>query len=445
MSKDIEFATIAIEDIEVDDRARKEMGDLKALANSIKESGLIQPLAVVRQENGGKPFRLLAGERRLEAKKINGDTTTPVRIFPSGMSALEQKSVELHENFYRKDFTWIELVMLQKQVHELQQEIHGKKVSTLPDAVGWGMADTAALLGVSKSGVSQDIALARAVEAAPEIFAECKNKSDANKLLKKMEETVIRQELARRVSDESKGSDMLRRLSNSYIVGDFFTFAKQMDSGIFNIVEIDPPYAINLNDIKSQNEIAATQYELSDYNEIDPLDYENFMRRMLGEAYRLATEHAWLICWFAPDPWFPLINQWIIEAGWNTNMMPGIWTKGSGQSMNPNIRLANSYEMFFYAWKGSPSLARGGRINEFEFAPVAPSKKIHPTERPVELMQEIYSTFGFEGSRILIPCGGSGSGIIAADKCKMSATATDINPAYKDGFIVSLNEYLNGR
>jgi len=443
MSKDIEFATISIEEIEVDDRARKEMGDLKALAASIKESGLIQPLAVVRQDNG-RPFRLLAGERRLEAKKLNGDSTTPVRIFPSGMSALERKSIELHENFYRKDFTWIELIMLQKEVHELQQQIHGKKVSTLADASGWSMADTAELLGRAKSSVSQDIELANAVSVAPEIFAECKTKNDAAKILKKMSETVIRQELARRVTAEGKGSNNLRKLSNSYIVGDFFTFAKQMDPGMFNIVEIDPPYAINLNDIKVQNEVASTQYELKDYNEIDPLDYENFMRKMLGEAYRLASEHSWLILWFAPDPWFPLMNQWILDAGWETNMLPGIWTKGNGQSMNPNIRLANSYEMFFYAWKGSPALAKGGRINQFDFSPVPPQRKTHPTERPIELMQEIYSTFGFEGSRILIPCAGSGTGIIAADQVKMSAIATDINSAYKDGFIVKLSEYLNG-
>jgi len=441
---DVEFATIDIEQIEVqEDRARKDYGDIKELAASIRENGLIQPLAVVRQNDGSaKPFKLLAGERRLLAKKFNGDTTAPVRIFSSNLTDLQMKSIELHENFYRKDFTWIELINLQKEIHELQQQIHGKKISTLPDASGWGMADTAELVGRSKSSVIQDIALATAVEKFPEIFEGCKNKSDATKLLNKIEEISIREELAKRV-ESGKGSDLLRRISNSYIVGDFFEVAKKMDKGIFNLIEIDPPYSIDLADIKRQDSMN-TKYDVKDYNEIAAKEYETFMRRMLGECYRLAAEHSWLIVWFAPDPWFAQMNQWITEAGFSTNMMPGIWTKGHGQTMNPNIRLANSYEMFFYAWKGQPALAKPGSINDFRFPTDPPQNKIHPTQRPLNLMSSIYSTFTFEGARILIPCGGSGSGILAAHECKMTAVATEINPAYKDSFLLMLNDYLGG-
>jgi DNA modification methylase len=442
---EIEFANILIEDIEVDDRARKELGDIKELANSIKETGLISPLAVCRQDNGGKPYKLLAGERRLSAKKFNGDTSTPVRIFPVGLSPLQMKSVELHENFYRKDFTWIELVRLQKEIHDLQQAIHGKKVSTLPDSPGWGMADTANLMGRSKASVVQDVQLANAVEQFPDLFEGCRNKAEATKVLKKAGEALIRTELAKRISNENKGSDILRRLSNAYNIGDFFTHAKSMESGMFNLIEIDPPYAIDLASVKSHENIPSANYDLSRYQEISRENYPTFMRRMLGESYRLAAEHSWLVLWFAPDPWLPLMYQWLIEAGWNTSMMCGIWTKGQGQSLKPNIRLANSYEMFFYAWKGAPALAKPGRINTFDYSPVPPQKKIHPTQRPLELMKDIYSTFTFEGSRVLIPCAGSGSGIIAADACKMSAISTDINSDYKDSYILLLNDYLQGR
>lgn len=441
---EIEFATINIVDIEISERARKELGDIKELANSIKSSGLINPLAVMRQEGNDKPYKLLAGERRLMAKKFNGDLTTPVRIYPSTITHLEAKSVELSENFYRKDFTWLELIKLQKEVHDLQQEIHGKKVSTLPDATGWSMADTAELVGRSKQSVSRDIQIAESVAQFPELFEGCKTKEDAVKLMNKIEESIIREELSKRVQT-GKGSDLLRKLSNAYITGDFFEKAKSIQSGMFNLVEIDPPYAIGLNDIKKQEEINSGTYDLSDYREIDTSTYESFMRRMLKEAYRLSAEHSWLIVWFGPDPWFERMYSWITEAGYRSTRLCGVWTKGHGQSLNPNTRLANSFEMFFYAWKGSPALAKPGSINEFRFPPDAPQKKIHPTQRPINLMTEIYSTFAFEGSRVLIPCGGSGTGIIAANECKMSAVATEINPSYKDGYLIMLNDYLAGR
>jgi ParB/RepB/Spo0J family partition protein len=435
-----EFAIVEMTHIEITDRARQDLGNIKELAESIKAAGLIQPLAVCRQE-GNQPFRLIAGERRFRAKELNGDKTTPVRIYPAGISPLQLKVIELHENFYRKEFTWLEQIKLQRDIHELQQQIHGIKVSTLPDAAGWSMADTAEMVGRAKSSVSQDIQLANAVEQFPDLFEGCKNKNDAQKVLNKVAETVVRQELAKRVT-EGRGSDAIRRLSNSYVVGDFFEVAKGMEGGIFNMVEIDPPYAIELNEIKRQNEVSNLTYELDDYKEVERDKYKDFLPSMINEAYRLAADHAWLIVWFAPEPWFEQVYNWIEDAGWKTTRMVGIWTKNNGQTNNPNVRLANAYEMFFYAWKGSPALAKPGSTNIFNYAPVPAQKKIHPTQRPIELMEDIYSTFAFEGSRILIPCAGSGSGIIAADKCRMSALATDINGAYKDSYIMELREYL---
>lgn len=443
---DAEFLTINIADIEVEDgRARKDFGDVADLAESIKSTGLIQPLAVCRVEGGEKPFRLLAGERRLRAKLLNGDTTSPVRIFPAGLSPLELKTIELHENLYRKDFTWLEQITLQKEIHELQCQIHGKKISTLPDAPGQTIADTAAMLNRSKSSVAADIHLASVVEQFPELFAGCKNKNEATKLLGKIGETMIREELSKRIQQEGGSHDLLRRLGNSYIIKSFFDAAKGMDSGIFNLIEIDPPYAVGLTDVKKQESPANTQYKLDEYNEITPEKYPDFMQSMLSEAYRLAAEHAWMLVWFGSDPWFQPMYDWITATGWTTTRLVGIWTKGHGQSLNPNTRLANSYEMFFYAWKGQPALARPGSTNEYHYSPVPPQQKIHPTQRPIELMTDIYSTFAFEGSRVLIPCAGSGVGILAANDCKMNAVATDISPVYKDSYLIMVNEYLKNR
>ncbi len=66
-------------------------------------------------------------------------------------------------------------------------------------------------------------------------------------------------------------------------------------------------------------------------------------------------------------------------------------------------------------------------------------KKIHPTERPVELMKDIYSTFTWEGSRLMIPFLGSGSGLIAAHELKISAFGYELSSAYRDAFLLKVN------
>lgn len=54
---------VAIEDIRIGERARKDMGDLQGLANSILQFGLIHPIVVTPD------LQLIAGQRRLEACK----------------------------------------------------------------------------------------------------------------------------------------------------------------------------------------------------------------------------------------------------------------------------------------------------------------------------------------------------------------------------------------
>jgi len=150
------------------------------------------------------------------------------------------------------------------------------------------------------------------------------------------------------------------------------------------------------------------------------------------------SDHSWLICWFAPEPWFAPVFQTILNAGFNSTRMCGLWTKPSGQSKRPEIHLANTYEMFFYAWKGRPAMNKAGRSNVFQFPPVPPNQKTHPTERPVELMKEIYSTFAFPGSRVLIPFLGSGNGLIAADEVGVAGVGFELSKSYRDSFLVKI-------
>ncbi len=436
---DIEVGQVAMvptTDIEIDsNRARKEMGDLDEMESTLKESGLITPLAVKCLSDGR--YKLLAGERRFLVLQKNKVPTIPVRIYPEDISNIEMKSIELAENFYRKDFEFYEHDNLIREIHELQQEIHGTRAPG-PSQTGWSTEDTAKMAGgISKASVSTAISRANARDAFPELFNSCKTQKDASNIIKKMDEAVVKDTIAQKL-ELNRQDSTLTQLTKCYITGDFFKEVKSIPDGVMHMVEIDPPYAINLSEAKIGE--GESKYDLSEYNEIDVGEYQNFLYKTFQECYRVMTDHSWLICWFAPEPWFEVVYQELKNAGFNTTRMCGTWTKGYGQSKRPEIHLANSYEMFFYAWKGRPALNKAGRINNFDFSPVSPQQKTHPTERPVELMREIYDTFAFPGSRILIPFLGSGSGIIAANDLGMSAIGFELGKIYRDSFLIKVHK-----
>jgi len=434
-------AMVSFDSIKVSDRARKEMGDLNGMEESIKERGLIQPLAVKEIDNDS--FQLLAGERRYRVLERNNVTEVPVRIFPSNISNYEMKSIELAENFYRKDFEYWEYDNLVAETHELQQKIHGKRLPG-PDQEGWTQEDTGELMGVTNASVNTAIKRANAREAFPELFEKCKTQKDASTILKKMDEMMVKEVIAQKL-ENSKTKTSFTQLANRYIVKSFFDEVKKIPDSVYHLVEIDPPYAIGIKEAKKAD--GESKYNLSEYNEIpkskfmegDPDIQWQGMNEVFKQCYRVMTDHSWMIVWFGPEPWFNPIYEAILKAGFNTTRMCGIWTKPSGQSKRPEIHLANSYEMFFYAWKGRPALNKQGRRNNFEIPPVPSQQKVHPTERPIDLMREIYDTFAFTGSRVLIPFLGSGNGLLAAEQLDMEGLGFDLSKSHRDSFLVKLH------
>ena len=439
---------VRVGDVELSDRIRGVMGDLDSLESDMKKAGLIGPIAV--REYPDKTLKLLAGGRRFTViRRHNGeDSLIPARIYDRDLTELEMKSIELSENTYRKDLEWYERDDLIAQIDELQKSIHGKKVGG-PEGEGWSMTDTGNMLGITQAAVSQAVHRSKARQIAPDLFETCKTGADASKILKKVDTEILKEQAAERVKQE-RGDSGFIKLTNSFIIGDCLDGIEEIPDRVYNLVEIDPPYAIDLmNKKKSEGE---SQYVSDNYNEIDKEKYEIFMPRLLKECYRVMADNSWLICWYAPEPWANVLYNWIIEAGFGSTRMNAIWTKGNhldietkgnpGQSYNPNRRLASSYESFYYAWKGSPTLSKPGHGNEFRHMPIPPQQKVHPTERPIPLMEEIYETFAFPGSRVLIPCAGSGNGILAAYRLSMYAVAFDLTGAYKDSFLIKAHNLV---
>lgn len=89
---------LPIDSITVGDRLRDDMGDIAALAESIREHGLLHPITV--DEEGV----LIAGGRRLAAMRKLGFETVPARHWQT-LDENDRRLIELEENLQRKDLT----------------------------------------------------------------------------------------------------------------------------------------------------------------------------------------------------------------------------------------------------------------------------------------------------------------------------------------------------
>ena len=437
----MELKIVDIDEIDVGTRFREEFGDIDTLAASIKKEGIIQPLAVAKV---GDRYQLLAGGRRIKACIQAKVKDIPVRIYDEHLSDLEMRSIELMENFARKDLSWVEASNLKKEIHDLQIAIHGEKTSTAPNAPGHSMRDTAILLGKSIGAVSDDIKLATALKMFPQL-KEAKTKNDANKLLHKLQEELVVAEMAKRAATRVANTPteaLHRQLIDNYILNDFFLGVSKVPDHSIDIVEIDPPYGIEMgiSGIKKSDDSMKTGTK--NYNEIPVDQYLNFLNNLFKECFRVMSENSWLICWFAQDPWFEIVYQSLMRVGFKGSRIPAIWLKEnfSGQANHPETGLANCYEAFFYMRKGSPVISRQGRSNVYRFKPVYSQSKIHPTERPIELIQEVLQTFAWQGCRVMVPFLGSGNTLLAASNLGLTGFGFDLSEEYKNSYTVRVTE-----
>ena len=159
--------SVKLSQIKVANRHRKDMGDLRGLADSIRDHGLLQPIGVTNESD------LVFGHRRLKAAKLLGWNEIPCVV-------VDLESIvtgEYAENEIRKDFTLSERDSIRRAIDaeekakakERQRE-HGKtapgrktlpqksaevKTSTKPresrtaaaKRVGLGSHDTASKVG----------------------------------------------------------------------------------------------------------------------------------------------------------------------------------------------------------------------------------------------------------------------------------------------------------
>lgn len=436
---------LPLSEIKIGERFRKNYGDrdFNELVESIRLKGIIQPISV------DSDYNLLAGGRRYAAASAVGLTEVPC-VVREVVDEIDSREIELFENIHRLEMSWQERTSLVDRIHSLQREKHGKD---------WTQTQTAQMLGISNSRVTDALDLTRAMKVMPEL-SDCSTEHEARKAVKRIQEKLALAQLAKDrgwdtpaepadpkaqqtyvpSADAPKKLDPAEYAASHYRIGDCIKELRELadyyqsskNQSAIQLFEVDPPYAIDLNEMKKGN----AHYNKT-YNEVEQESYPDFIFQTASACYDVAGKNAWMIWWFGPS-WFCETKRALDAAGWLIDDIPGIWTKPHGQTNAPEYYLARAWEPFFICRKGSPLLNGRGRLNVFNFDPVPSQKKYHPTQRPLALMQELLRTFAFPGSVICSPFLGSGATLKAAYKEQMMGFGFDLSEEYRNKFLASL-------
>ena len=375
---------IKVDDIKIGERVRADYGDISALATSIQRYGLLHPIVV--DENN----KLIAGERRLKACTKLGKKEIEVRLF-SDLNEVDKKEIELEENIQRKELDWQELVLAKLTLHELRQELYGTRTGHT-GGEGWGLSDTALALDQSVGTASMDLQLAKAIRNFPELRKE-KSKTNAFKKYKQMESVLLRQELNRR---------RIRKVTPNIIHGFAEVETKKWEDESFDFFITDPPFGENLDKITGKGpNVSEVEYD------DDPHTIMEVIRKVTKELYRALKPDRHMIMAFSMTH-YEEVKKFLEDAGFKVDPTPLIWNKTSGSTPANGEYFPYAYEPAFWCMKGRRGL-NSTACNMFTVKRVPSKHKIHPLERPQELMEAWVIAVSFPGEKGGDPFGGSGS------------------------------------
>ena len=417
---------LRIDQIKIDDRCRKDLGDINDMAKSLNEHGLMHPVVVM--QSGPEFFQLIAGERRLTAAKRAGWTEVPVTIFKD-RTEMQIKSMELEENIKRKSLTIAEQARGVKELEEIKQAIYGKprdgvRNDTQEGGKGFGRKDTAKLLGKSVGAVTQDIQIAEALEFFPDLEVH-KNKHQILKEYKRRKESMCLAVLAQ-MDAEERG---ITELDQEFLNVDCLDWMGDQRDGCVDLIIADPPWGIDLGE--SYRSHAGGR--MGKLYEDDVESAFTLMSAMIPELFRILRDDRHMYFFFGIQH-YALIQMMLEGAGFTVDQVPIIWNKTHFTGPPTGNRWPCQYETIFFCRKGDRKLDVKSGGNVLSFSIVLPSERIHPSQKPSALYLPMIESSSEPNELIYDPTAGSGSVHMAAHQAGRRCISNEMD---KDCYLKS--------
>lgn len=426
---------ISIEDLLISNRNRSDFGDVFKLAEGIKTYGLLHPIVVTEttteeREQTGKLWKLVAGERRVRASLLNQCIEIEATLKDS-LNPVQHKEIELEENINRKDISWHEKIEGLRQLDEIKRALYGDS-SRSDDKTdygdGWNLEKTAEAVGKSLGSVSEDISLAKDLKQHPDIAAKVQKlpKHAAKRLIATMKKE-------KRLKKQVEANKL--KIDSSLMLGDCVDL---IDNVLDNSVDLwltDPPFGTDriMNVVESIARDGTPTHNVCSEETMFKV-YE----ALLPKVWKKLKPGAHFYMFFGHH-WYNYLTTKLRSIGFVVDDSPLIWDKCKASFLVKDFHYKPSYEAILYGHK--PPVTRPLRKpigNVLRFPTLHHTHKVHPLQRPEELIELLIDNSSGVGDCILDTFAGSGVTLVVALKMQRSAIGFELD----EGNFLRAQEYL---
>ncbi len=257
----------------------------------------------------------------------------------------------------------------------------------------------------------------------------------------------------------------LQEVLNKVILGDALKVLKKLPEESVDMIFMDPPYFLQLPNKKLRRWTVKTEVDAvnDDWDKFGSFEeYDNFIKNILTELKRVMklTATIWVIATYHSIFRIGKIMQdsgfWILnDVHWvKTNPMPN-WL---------GVRFTNATETLIWAvkdkkakkytfnkdWAKEFGIGKVGAnvwvlpiCNGKERLKDENGKKLHSTQKPIELLKRVILTSTKEGDVVLDPVAGVGTTGYVAKALNRNFIMIEINPKYVEGIKKRFQKPLN--
>lgn len=450
--KPIPAFEVEISSIVVEDRIRKDFGDISDLAEDIRINGLIQPIVVT------STHRLIAGERRLRAHKHLGLSTIKA-VYMEVLDEAHLTRLEASENISRRDFTWQEKTLAIDKVHRRMS------VESALKSESWGVRETGRLLDQAHGSIGNAIFIAeflhandqpvwaadslkdafrvvmkrREEEANALLVQSSKPKTPASKtnvakpvipkvdffspqgtgnfvpgvgaVVDTTEDPVMTMDIVTAVEASIPLSQMLLKQENH----NELTTLLSLGADCCDHIITDPPYGIDMEMLDQQNPHGGMGNIGDVTKEHDVVENLSLLARFIPAAYTAIRPNGFLVM-FADAMNWQFLYDTCIAAGFKVQRWPLVWHKTSScMNQTAQYNFTKNLEIAIVCRKGNATLVKHQPSSIWTGGNDTETKLLgHPFAKPAGLWKWVYSACCLRGSEVLDPFVGVGSSILPA-------------------------------
>lgn len=208
---------------------------------------------------------------------------------------------------------------------------------------------------------------------------------------------------------------------NRIILGDCLEVMRGIPDNSVDLILTDPPYELD-NHGGGTTDFA--QRKLVKDLHIDFISNSFDLDTVFSEFIRLCNTVNVVV--FCSNKQVSKIMNWWETLGYSVTLLA--WDKPNPVPFG-NGKYISNLEFMVYV-RGKNAAFNGSNLKTFRNVGVSSSKRLHPTEKPLELVKRLIEIHSNENDLVLDPFAGSGSTLIACKDLNRNYIGIEINPEY---------------